>query len=60
MSDGNDSVVLSGEVNKQADSEKVVLAIENIDGVETVDNQITVAAPSQKFHITFFIRRLAA
>ncbi|SHJ02634.1 peptidoglycan-binding protein LysM [Flavobacterium terrae] len=48
----DDSVVVSGEVNQQADSEKIVLALGNVEGVETVDNQMTVAtpAPEAQYH----------
>lgn len=41
-----DDVVLTGEVGNQADSEKIVLAIGNVEGVDTVDNQMTVKAPA--------------
>ncbi len=41
-----DDVVLTGEVENQADSEKIVLAIGNVEGVDTVDNQMTVKAPA--------------
>jgi nucleoid-associated protein YgaU len=45
-------VVVTGEVDQQADSEKIVLALGNVDGVETVDNQMTVAvpAPEAQYH----------
>lgn len=45
-------VVVTGEVDQQADSEKIVLALGNVDGVETVDNQMTVAipAPEARYH----------
>ncbi|EOG6895186.1 peptidoglycan-binding protein LysM [Flavobacterium psychrophilum] len=42
----DDSVVVSGEVEQQADAEKIVLALGNIDGVETVNNQMTVMIPA--------------
>lgn len=41
----DNTVVLAGEVEKQADSEKIVLAVGNVDGVETVDNNMIVATP---------------
>jgi len=46
------AVVVTGEVDHQADSEKIVLALGNVDGVETVDNQMTVAvpAPEARYH----------
>lgn len=45
-------VAVTGEVDQQADSEKIVLALGNVDGVETVDNQMTVVvpAPEAKYH----------
>ena len=48
----DDSVVVTGEVEQQADSEKIVLALGNVEGVETVDNQMTVAvpAPEARYH----------
>ena len=35
---GSDDVVVTGEVDKQADAEKIVLTLENIEGENTVDN----------------------
>jgi nucleoid-associated protein YgaU len=48
----DDSVVVTGEVAKQEDAEKIVLALGNVDGVETVDNQMVVAepAPEARYH----------
>lgn len=40
-----DDVVLKGEVEQQSDSEKIVLAVGNVEGVDTVDNQMTVVVP---------------
>ncbi|MGH2664980.1 peptidoglycan-binding protein LysM [Flavobacterium sp.] len=47
-----DDVVVSGEVENQADSEKIVLALGNVEGVDTVDNQMTVIvpAPEAQYH----------
>ncbi len=47
-----DDVVIQGDVDQQADSEKIVLALGNIEGVDTVDNQMTVKtpAPEAKYH----------
>ncbi len=47
-----DDVVLEGEVENQEDAEKIVLAVGNVEGVDTVDNQITVvdAKPEAKFY----------
>ena len=41
-----DDIVVSGTVDTQADSEKIVLALGNVEGVDTVDNQMTVVAPA--------------
>ena len=48
----DDTVVVSGEVDQQADAEKIALAIGNVEGVESVDNQMIVAtpAPEARFH----------
>ena len=48
----DNSVILDGEVEKQEDSEKIVLTVGNVDGVESVDNNMTVieAAPEARFH----------
>jgi LysM repeat protein len=40
-----DDVVVTGEVDKQADSEKIALTLGNVEGVDTVDNNMTVATP---------------
>ncbi len=40
-----DTVTLEGEVVKQEDSEKIALAVGNVEGVEAVDNRLTVADP---------------
>ncbi len=47
-----DDVVLQGKVTNQSDSEKIVLAVGNVEGVDTVDNQMTVSEwkPMSKFH----------
>jgi LysM repeat protein len=47
-----DDVVVSGEVENQADSEKIVLTLGNVEGVDTVDNQMTVVipAPEAQYH----------
>ncbi len=48
----DDTVVVFGEVEQQADAEKIVLALGNVEGVESVDNQMTVAvpAPEARYH----------
>lgn len=40
-----DTVTLEGEVAKQEDSEKIALAVGNVEGVEVVDNRLAVAEP---------------
>jgi nucleoid-associated protein YgaU len=47
-----DTVVLEGEVAQQQDSEKIALAVGNVEGVAIVDNRMTVAepAPEAKYH----------
>ncbi|WP_445710168.1 peptidoglycan-binding protein LysM [Flavobacterium sp.] len=47
-----DDVIVEGDVAQQADAEKIVLAIGNVDGVDTVDNQMTVVEPKPeaRFH----------
>lgn len=47
-----DDVVLQGDVASQADSEKITLAVGNVEGVDTVDNQMTVktAEPQSRLH----------
>lgn len=42
----DDTVVVAGEVEEQADAEKIVLALGNVEGVESVDNQMTVVIPA--------------
>jgi nucleoid-associated protein YgaU len=41
----DETVVVTGEVEAQSDSEKIVLALGNVEGVESVDNQMSVATP---------------
>ena len=47
-----DDVVVQGDVDQQSDSEKIVLALGNVEGVDTVDNQMIVKtpAPEAKYH----------
>jgi len=42
----NDTVILEGQVAKQEDAEKIVLAVGNVEGVEVVDDRIAVTAPA--------------
>ncbi len=41
-----DTVTLEGEVAKQEDSEKISLAVGNVEGVQVVDNRLKVATPT--------------
>lgn len=47
-----DTVTLEGEVAKQEDAEKLALAVGNVEGVTSVDNQLQVDAPEPEgqFH----------
>ena len=42
----DDDVKVEGEVAAQEDAEKIVLAIGNVEGVDQVDNLMTVATPA--------------
>jgi len=48
----DDDVKVEGEVAQQSDAEKIILAIGNVEGVDQVDNLMTVAtpAPQAKFY----------
>jgi nucleoid-associated protein YgaU len=41
-----DTVVLSGSVKSQEDAEKIALAVGNVEGVSSVDNQLQVDEPT--------------
>jgi len=43
-----DTVSIIGEVAKQEDAEKIVLAVGNVEGVKVVDNQLTVDEPEEE------------
>ncbi|WP_338875632.1 peptidoglycan-binding protein LysM [Spirosoma sp. SC4-14] len=43
-----DTVTLTGSVKSQEDSEKIALAVGNVEGVSAVDNQLTVDEPTQE------------
>lgn len=47
-----DTVTITGSVKSQEDSEKIALAVGNVEGVSAVDNQLTVdqPAPEGKFY----------
>jgi nucleoid-associated protein YgaU len=40
-----DTVIVFGEVNSQADKEKIILTLGNVEGVGEVDDRMTVIAP---------------
>lgn len=40
-----DTVTLTGSVKKQEDAEKIALAVGNVEGVSSVDNQLSVDQP---------------
>jgi nucleoid-associated protein YgaU len=48
----DNSVDISGEVDQQVDAEKIALTVGNVEGVESVDNNMTVAvpAPDSRYH----------
>lgn len=41
-----DTVIVSGEVDSQANREKVILALGNVEGIAAVDDRLTVATPA--------------
>src|SRR5690606_13852127 len=47
-----DTVILEGETESQQDSEKIALAVGNVEGVAVVDNNIVVVTPEPEaqFH----------
>lgn len=47
-----DDVVLEGKVANQADSERITLAVGNVEGVDTVENKMEVSEqkPASKMH----------
>jgi len=45
LSTSGQTVTLEGEVEKQADAEKIALAVGNVGGVESVNNKMVVATP---------------
>ncbi len=46
----DDKVTVFGETSSQADKEKAVLALGNIEGVATVDDRISLVAPPATFY----------
>lgn len=43
--EGSDVVVVSGSVDTQADKEKIILALGNVDGIAFVDDRVSVTNP---------------
>jgi osmotically-inducible protein OsmY len=43
-----DTAIIKGQVKSQADKEKIILAVGNIDHVAQVDDQMTVEVLNQK------------
>lgn len=52
ISVSDDDVKVEGDVSDQSDAEKIILAIGNVDGVDQVDNlmSVTTPAPEAKYH----------
>ena len=52
ISVSDDDVKVEGDVADQSDAEKIILAIGNVDGVDQVDNlmSVTTPAPEAKYH----------
>ena len=52
LSTKDHTVTLEGEVENQADAEKIALAVGNVAGVDSVDNnmRVTVSAPPSQYH----------
>lgn len=48
-----DIITLEGEVTRQQDAEKIALAVGNVEGIQIVDNRLTVASPEPeaRFHM---------
>ena len=49
-------VEISGEVEQQTDTEKIALSVGKVEGVESVDNNMTVVAPvaDSRYHAVVF------
>jgi nucleoid-associated protein YgaU len=52
LSTSGQSVTIEGEVDRQEEAEKIALAVGNVGGVETVNNnmRVTVSTPPSKYH----------
>lgn len=46
----DDHVIVGGEVTSQDEREKVVLALGNVSGIATVEDNIAIVAPPSQFH----------
>lgn len=46
----NDTVTVYGETTSQSDKEKAVLALGNVEGIQAVDDRITLVAPPATFY----------
>jgi LysM repeat protein len=46
----DDHVIVGGEVTSQSEREKVVLALGNVSGIATVEDNIVIVAPPAQFH----------
>jgi LysM repeat protein len=52
LSTSGHKVILEGEIDHQSDAEKIALAVGNVAGVASVDNnmRVTVSEPQSQFH----------
>ncbi|RMG82882.1 MAG: peptidoglycan-binding protein LysM [Bacteroidetes bacterium] len=46
----DDHVIVGGEVTSQAEREKIILALGNVSGIATVEDNIVIVAPPAQFH----------
>lgn len=49
-----DTAIVSGEVDSQAEREKVILALGNVTGIAAVDDRLTVNAPEPEAEAQFY------
>ena len=49
-----DTAIVSGEVDSQAEREKVILALGNVTGIAAVDDRLTVSAPEPEAEAQFY------
>ena len=50
----DDTAIVSGEVDSQAEREKVILALGNVTGIAAVDDRLTVSAPEPEAEAQFY------